>query len=90
MRRHERATDRLGCECRSARHESTAVNAAAVPLPSSSVAIPADGVLLPGDLTLPEFHAVGQFYVDFSQVDDAEVKALLQDSDRPPAPGAAG
>jgi hypothetical protein len=53
MRRHERATDRLGCECRSARHESTAVNAAAVPLPSSSVAIPADGVLLPGDLTLP-------------------------------------
>ncbi|MBK7079294.1 MAG: phosphoribosyltransferase [Betaproteobacteria bacterium] len=40
--------------------------------------------------TPPEFHAVGQFYVDFSQVDDAEVKALLQDSDRPPAPGAAG
>ena len=38
--------------------------------------------------TPPEFHAVGQFYGDFSQVDDAAVKALLQDSGRPPAPRA--
>jgi predicted phosphoribosyltransferase len=31
----------------------------------------------------PEFFAVGQFYVDFSQVSDEEVAALLQDSTGP-------
>jgi putative phosphoribosyl transferase len=30
--------------------------------------------------TPPGFHAVGQFYRDFRQVDDAEVVALLRDA----------
>ena len=34
--------------------------------------------------TPPEFHAVGQFYRDFTQVDDADVKALLQGAGEPP------
>jgi predicted phosphoribosyltransferase len=34
--------------------------------------------------TPAEFYAVGQFYVDFSQVDDAEVQALLRDAAPPP------
>ena len=36
--------------------------------------------------TPPEFYAVGQFYLDFRQVDDAEVKALLRAAAPPPTP----
>jgi len=35
--------------------------------------------------TPAEFYAVGQFYLDFRQVDDAEVKALLRAAAHPPA-----
>jgi len=34
--------------------------------------------------TPPDFHAVGQYYLDFTQVDDTEVKALLQVAGEPP------
>jgi putative phosphoribosyl transferase len=40
--------------------------------------------------TPPEFHAVGQFYLDFTQVDDTEVKALLQVDGEPPESRAPG
>ena len=41
--------------------------------------------------TTPEpFYGVGDWYLDFTQTTDDEVRALLQDADRPPYGAAQG
>ncbi|HVC21196.1 MAG TPA: phosphoribosyltransferase family protein [Vicinamibacterales bacterium] len=64
-----------------------AATAVAPPSTVRRIAAEADEVIC---LATPvDFAAIGQFFADFSQVDDAEVCAILQEATRPRKPGAA-